>query len=67
MTATLQQALLAPDIQPQVVADCQTLIEQQLAGSTLVDEESRKLAIEGAHQIDEAAHQRVGSRGAERE
>src|SRR6476661_492857 len=43
------------------------VIEQQLAGSTLVDEESRKRAIEGAHQIDEAAHQRIGSRGAERE
>ena len=43
------------------------VIEQQLAGSTLVDEESRKLAIDGAHQIDEAAHQRIGSRGAERE
>src|SRR5471030_2707726 len=43
------------------------VIEQQLAGSTLVDDESRKRAIEGAHEIDEAAHQRVGSRGAERE
>jgi TRAP-type mannitol/chloroaromatic compound transport system permease small subunit len=43
------------------------VIEQQLAGSTHVDEESRKLAIEGAHEIDEAAHQRVGTRGAERE
>ena len=43
------------------------MIEQQLAGSTLVDEESRKRAIEGAHEIDEAAHQRIGSRGAERE
>jgi TRAP-type mannitol/chloroaromatic compound transport system permease small subunit len=43
------------------------VIEQQLAGSTLVDEESRKRAIEGAKDIDEAAHQRVGSRGAERE
>lgn len=43
------------------------VIEQQLAGSTLVDEESRKRAIEGAHQIDEAAHQRLGARGAERE
>jgi TRAP-type mannitol/chloroaromatic compound transport system permease small subunit len=43
------------------------VIEQQLAGSTLVDEESRRLAIDGAHEIDEAAHQRVGSRGAERE
>jgi TRAP-type mannitol/chloroaromatic compound transport system permease small subunit len=43
------------------------VIEQQLAGSTLVDEESRRRAIDGAHEIDEAAHQRVGSRGAERE
>ena len=43
------------------------VIEQQLAGSTLVDEESRRRAIEGAHEIDEAAHQRIGARGAERE
>jgi TRAP-type mannitol/chloroaromatic compound transport system permease small subunit len=42
------------------------VIEQQLAGSTLVDEESRKLAIEKAHEIEEAAHQRIGSKGAER-
>ena len=34
------------------------VVEQQLAGSTLVDEESRKRAIESAHDIDEAAHQR---------
>ena len=43
------------------------VIEQQLANSTLVDDESRRLAIDGAHHIDEAAHQRIGSRGAERE
>jgi len=43
------------------------VIEQQLAGSTLVDEETRKRAIESAHDIDEAAHQRIGARGAERE
>jgi TRAP-type mannitol/chloroaromatic compound transport system permease small subunit len=43
------------------------VVEQQLAGSTLVDDESRKRAIEGAHDIDQAAHQRIGSRGAERE
>ena len=42
------------------------VIEQQLAGSTLVDEESRKQAIERAHDIDEAAHHRIGSRGSER-
>jgi TRAP-type mannitol/chloroaromatic compound transport system permease small subunit len=42
------------------------VIEQQLAGSTLVDDESRKAAIAKAHEIDEAAHQRIGSRGSER-
>ncbi|HET7767076.1 MAG TPA: TRAP transporter small permease subunit [Burkholderiales bacterium] len=43
------------------------VVEQQLAGSTHVDDESKKRAIEQAHDIDEAAHQRIGSRGAERE
>jgi len=32
MTATLQQTLLAPDTQPQVVTGCQALIEQQVSG-----------------------------------
>src|SRR5262245_29644548 len=34
------------------------VVEQQLAGSTLVDDEVRKRAIEQTHAIDEAAHQR---------
>lgn len=34
------------------------VIEEQLAHSEYVDEESRKLAIEGAQRIDEAARQR---------
>jgi len=34
------------------------VIEQQLAHSEYVDEESRKIAIERAHEIDEAARQR---------
>ncbi len=34
------------------------MVEQQLAGSTYVDEESRKRAIEHVHDIDEAARQR---------
>jgi TRAP-type mannitol/chloroaromatic compound transport system permease small subunit len=34
------------------------VVEQQLAGSTHVDEESRKRAIAHAHEIDEAARQR---------
>jgi TRAP-type mannitol/chloroaromatic compound transport system permease small subunit len=43
------------------------VVEQQLANSEYVDEESRKRAVESVHQIDEAAHQRIGARGAERE
>lgn len=42
------------------------VVEQQLAGSIYVDEDSRKLAIENVHEIDEAAHQRASTRGAER-
>ena len=34
------------------------VIEQQLSKSTYVDEESRKIAIEGAQRIDEVARQR---------
>jgi TRAP-type mannitol/chloroaromatic compound transport system permease small subunit len=34
------------------------VVEQQLAGSTLVDEESRKRAIASVHEIDEAARTR---------
>jgi TRAP-type mannitol/chloroaromatic compound transport system permease small subunit len=43
------------------------VVEQQLANSEYVDEESRKRAVESVHDIDEAAHQRIGARGAERE
>jgi TRAP-type mannitol/chloroaromatic compound transport system permease small subunit len=43
------------------------VVEQQLANSEYVDEESRKRAVESVHEIDEAAHQRIGARGAERE
>jgi len=31
MAATLQEILLAPDTQPQVIADCYTLIEQEIS------------------------------------
>jgi len=34
------------------------VVEEQLAGSTYVDEESKKLAIQHAHEIDETARQR---------
>ena len=42
------------------------VVEEQLAGSQYVDEESRKRAIESVHDIDEAARQRSSSKGAER-
>ena len=38
------------------------VIEQQLAASTHVDEESRQLAIKNAKAIDEAAHHRIGQK-----
>jgi len=42
------------------------VVEQQLAGSQYVDDESRKRAIESVHEIDEAAHARgMGERAAE--
>jgi hypothetical protein len=31
MTATLQELLLAPDVKPRVVTDCQGLVEQELS------------------------------------
>ena len=36
------------------------VVEEQLAQSEFVDEDSRRAAIEQAHHIDEAAHQRGG-------
>ena len=38
------------------------VVEEQLAHSEFVDEESRRAAIEQAHNIDEAAHQRSGTK-----
>ena len=42
------------------------VVEEQLAHSEYVDEESRKRAIESVHDIDDAAKQRSTSLGAER-
>ena len=44
MTATLQQMLLAPDTRPEVIADCQTLIEQEVSGMSGVSGTAVKLA-----------------------
>ena len=42
------------------------VVEEQLAHSEYVDEESRKRALESVHDIDEAAKQRATTKGAER-
>ena len=48
MPATLQQILLAPDVQPQVVADCLTLIEEQVSEKSGVSGAAIKLAYKTA-------------------
>lgn len=59
---------LKTGVWPERLKDAEEIdvVEEQLAGSMYVDEESRRLAIENVHAIDEAAHQRIGGRGAER-
>jgi hypothetical protein len=44
MPATLPEILLAPDIRPQVVADCLTLIDAELADKTGISGNAVKLA-----------------------
>jgi hypothetical protein len=44
MAATLQEILLAPDNQPQVIADCYTLVEQEVAGMSGISGSAVKLA-----------------------
>jgi hypothetical protein len=44
MAATLQELLLTPEIQPQVTADCNTLLEQELSDKTGVSGAAVKLA-----------------------
>lgn len=53
---------------PARLADAEEIdvVEQQLANSAYVDEESRKRAVESVHEIDEVAHQRgLGERATE--
>jgi hypothetical protein len=40
----LREMLLAPEVQPQVVADCQALVEQELSGKSGVSAAAVKLA-----------------------
>jgi hypothetical protein len=44
MAATLQEILLAPDTQPKVVADCYTLIEQEVSDKSGITGTAVKLA-----------------------
>jgi hypothetical protein len=44
MAATLQEILLAPDTQPQVLADCYTLIDQELSDKSGISGAAVKLA-----------------------
>jgi uncharacterized protein DUF6918 len=44
MAATLQEILLAPDTQPYVVADCLTLIDQEVSAKSGVSATAVKLA-----------------------
>ncbi len=44
MAATLQEILLTPEIQPQVTADCHTLLEQELSDKSGVSGAAVKLA-----------------------
>jgi TRAP-type mannitol/chloroaromatic compound transport system permease small subunit len=53
---------LKTGVWPERIGDVEEIdvVEEQLAHSEYVDEESRRTAIEQAHRIDEAAHQRGG-------
>jgi hypothetical protein len=44
MTATLTEALLAPDTRPLVVADCKTLLEHEVSGLSGISGAAIKLA-----------------------
>jgi hypothetical protein len=48
MPATLHQILLVPDVQPNVVADCLALIDQEVAGKSGVSGTAVKLAYKTA-------------------
>ena len=49
MTATLQEILLVPDTQPQVIADCLKLIQEEVSGKSGVSGTAVKLAYKTAN------------------
>jgi hypothetical protein len=44
MAATLQEMLLTPDVKPQVVADCQALVQQELSSKSGLSATALKVA-----------------------
>ncbi|MGH3197180.1 MAG: DUF6918 family protein [Streptosporangiaceae bacterium] len=44
MPTTLQEILLAPDTRPQVIADCQTLVDQQVSDGSGISGTTIKIA-----------------------
>ena len=44
MAAPLQETLLAPEVRPQVIADCQKLIDQEVAGKSGISGTAVKMA-----------------------
>jgi hypothetical protein len=48
MTATLQEILLTPDVRPKVLADCQALIDQEIADKSGASGAAIKLAYKTA-------------------
>jgi hypothetical protein len=51
MAATLQEILLAPDTQPHVVADCLTLIDQEVSAKSGVSGTAVKVAYKTANTL----------------
>lgn len=49
MPATLHEFLLTPDVQPQVVADCETMIAEQVKGLSGVSGAAVKLAYKAVN------------------
>jgi hypothetical protein len=51
MAATLQEILLAPETQPKVMADCYTLIEQEVSGNSGIRGTALKVAYKAASAV----------------
>lgn len=49
MAATLQEILLAPDVRPRVVADCETMIKAEVSGMSGISGTGVKLAYKAVN------------------